>query len=56
MIDFKTYIKELQSVPIDEITEHSKRSALESILNQAAIINQTKKIFVLQERWFVRSL
>ncbi len=49
MIDFKTYIKELQSVPIDEITEHSKRSALETILNQAATANQTKKIIVLHE-------
>ncbi len=49
MIDFKQYIKELQEVPIDELTEHSKRSALENLLKLAALINQTKKITVLQE-------
>ncbi len=51
MIDFQQYIKELQSVPIDELTEHSKRSALESLLNQAATENQknNNKIIVLQE-------
>jgi len=36
MIDFKQYIKELQCIPIDEITEHSKRFALETILRELA--------------------
>ncbi len=49
MLDFKKYIDELQSIPIDELTEHSKRSALESILKQAARLNQTRQVFVLQE-------
>ncbi len=36
MLDFKQYIKELQSVPIEEITEHSKRFALETLLRELA--------------------
>jgi hypothetical protein len=36
MIDFKDYIKDLQSEQIDNITEHSKRSALEILLKQFA--------------------
>jgi len=52
MIDFKTYIKELQSIPIDEITEHSKRFALETILRELAsgcAAANTNKINVLHE-------
>ncbi len=51
MINFKQYIKELQTVPIDELTEHSKRSALEDILKQIATQNEinTNKIIVLHE-------
>ena len=51
MIDFKQYIKELQSVPIDEITEHSKRFALETILRELAngCATANKKINVLHE-------
>jgi hypothetical protein len=48
-IDFKTYIQELQNVSLDQLTEHSKRSALENLLKQAAQINQNQKITVLQE-------
>ncbi len=33
---FQDYIKELQSTPIDQITEHSKRTALENLLNGVA--------------------
>jgi len=36
MLDFKLYIKELQSIPIDEITEHSMRFALETLLRELA--------------------
>lgn len=36
IVDFRQYIKELQSIPIDEITEHSKRFALETILRELA--------------------
>jgi len=52
MIDFKQYIKELQSIPIDEITEHSKRFALETILRELAsgrTAANTNKINVLHE-------
>ena len=50
MIDFKTYIKELQSIPIDEITEHSKRYALEIILRELASgCPSSNKIYVLHE-------
>lgn len=48
-IDFKTYIQELQNTSLSELTEHSKRSVLENLLKQAAAMNQTKKITVLQE-------
>jgi len=34
MVDFKQYIKELQSVLIEDITEHSKRFALETLLRE----------------------
>ena len=36
MIDFKDYIKDFQSEHIDNITEYSKRSALEILLKQFA--------------------
>jgi len=36
MLNFTRYIKELQIVPYDELTEHSKRSALEMLLQNAA--------------------
>jgi len=36
MLDFKQYIKELQSVSLNEITEHSKRFALETLLRELA--------------------
>ncbi|MCS6821603.1 MAG: N-6 DNA methylase [Microscillaceae bacterium] len=51
MIDFQTYIKDLQSSPIDEITEHSKRTALETVLKQLAINCTTAntKIQILHE-------
>ncbi len=51
MIDFKQYIKELQSIPIDEITEHSKRFALETVLRALAddCANNKNKINVLHE-------
>jgi len=46
MIDFKTYITELQSIAIDQLTEHSKRSALEAllheVLNNVLSINEIK--------------
>jgi len=45
MIDFKQYIKELQSVPIDEITEHSKRSVYISI--KLSILRQHPKRFII---------
>jgi len=48
MIDFKQYIKELQSIPIDEITEHSKRFALETILRELAIVVGTGQALSLQ--------
>ncbi len=51
MIDLQQYIKELQLVPIEELTEHSKRSALESLLKQSAEEYQNKdnQIIVLHE-------
>jgi predicted helicase len=52
MLDFKKYINELQSVPIDEITEHSKRFALETLLREIAgkfITINTNPINVLHE-------
>jgi len=52
IVDFKQYIKELQSIPIDEITEHSKRFALETILRELAsgcAAANTNKINVLHE-------
>jgi len=51
MIDLQQYIEELQLVPIDELTEHSKRSALENLLKQAAVEyqNNDNKIIVLHE-------
>lgn len=51
MIDFKDYIKDLQSEQIENITEHSKRSALEILLKQFAdqCQNGNNKIKVLHE-------
>jgi len=48
MLNFTQYIKELQSVPFDELTEHSKRSALETILREA-VNNTNSNINVLHE-------
>ena len=42
MINFKNYIKELQSESIENITEHSKRSALENLFRQFAELYQNK--------------
>lgn len=51
MIDFKDYIKDLQSEQIENITEHSKRSALEVLLKQFAdqCQNANHKIKILHE-------
>lgn len=51
MIDFKDYIKDLQSEQIENITEHSKRSALEILLKQFAdqCQNGNNKIKILHE-------
>lgn len=50
MIDFKKYIKDLQSVSIDELTEHSKRFALERLLREVAeTVSSKNKIKVLHE-------
>ena len=51
MIDFKDYIKDLQSEQIENITEHSKRSALEILLKQFAdkCQNAHHKIKILHE-------
>ena len=50
MIEFKKYIKELQSIPIDELTEHSKRFALETLLREVADTVVSKNIIkVLHE-------
>jgi hypothetical protein len=51
MIDFKDYIKDLQSEQIDNITEHSKRSALEILFKQFAdqCQNGNHKIKILHE-------
>ncbi len=45
---FQDYIKELQSTPIDRITEHSKRTALENLLNGVAS-ELTSKVSILHE-------
>ncbi len=45
---FKKYIKELQKIPIEELTEHSKRSALELLLNEIAS-ELNEKIIILHE-------
>ncbi len=45
---FQNYIKELQDTPIDKITEHSKRSALENLLKQIAE-EMVHKIAILHE-------
>ena len=45
---FKQYIKELQQIPICELTEHSKRSALEILLKNIAT-NQNPKIIIQHE-------
>jgi len=45
---FKQYIKELQEIPIDELTEHSKRSALEVLLKDIAV-QQNPKIIIQHE-------
>jgi len=45
---FQDYLKELQTTPIDQITEHSKRSSLENLLNGLA--NELpNKISILHE-------
>lgn len=50
MINFDKYIKELQSIPIDELTEHSKRMALEILLREAANASNSKnQIKILHE-------
>ncbi|MCC5946278.1 MAG: hypothetical protein JJT94_15205, partial [Bernardetiaceae bacterium] len=49
MTDFKTYIADLQSVAIAELTEHSKRSALEKLLNDAKKKAENKDIGILHE-------
>lgn len=50
MIDFKKYIKELQSVSIDELTEHSKRFALETLFREVAeTVVSKNEIKVLHE-------
>jgi len=49
MLDFKQYIKELQSVPIDEITEHSKRFALETLLRDLAVVVETGNALSIQQ-------
>jgi hypothetical protein len=52
MLDFNQYIKELQSIPIEEITEHSKRFALETLLRELAsnfVAVNKKNIKVLHE-------
>lgn len=45
---FQDYIKELQSTPIDQITEHSKRAALENLLTGVASELSTK-VSILHE-------
>ncbi len=50
MLDFKKYIKELQSVSIDELTEHSKRFALETLFREVAdMIISKNQIKILHE-------
>ncbi len=50
MIDLKKYINELQSVSIDELTEHSKRIALETLLREVAeTVVSKNEIKVLHE-------
>ncbi len=52
MTDFSAYIKELQSVPLNELTEHSKRFALETVLRtiaESCAKDGAKKIHVLHE-------
>jgi len=54
MIDFDRYITQLQSVEIEDLTEYSKRSALEILLNQAATMYMhtsmdASEVIVLQE-------
>ncbi len=48
MTEFLEYIQELQSEPIDKITEHSKRSALEILLKKIAE-QKNEKIKILHE-------
>ncbi len=48
MTEFNNYIKELQSEPIENITEHSKRSALE-ILFKSIAKTANDKIKILHE-------
>ncbi len=45
---FQDYLNELQASPIDQITEHSKRAALENLLNGLAI-ELPNKIAILHE-------
>jgi len=45
---FQKYFKELQSTPIHQITEHSKRASLEHLLNGLAM-ELTNKISILNE-------
>lgn len=45
MTEFQKYIKDLQSISLEQITEHSKRSSLENLLNSIA----SDKINILHE-------
>ncbi len=50
MINLKNYIKELQSVSIDELMEHSKRFALETLLREVVdTVVSRKEVKVLHE-------
>jgi len=50
MIEFQQYIKDLQSEPIESITEHSKRRSLENLIIAIAETSQNKdKIKILHE-------
>jgi hypothetical protein len=46
--EFENYIKELQSVPLSEITEHTHRTHLENLLN-CIKNNFNKKISIIHE-------
>jgi len=47
---FIEYIKQLRAVPVEQLTEHSKRNALEVLLNQIAkLTDKSNKIKILHE-------